>query len=206
MDFDNAKAVEITNKDNQLFCPNISRWKPRVKGGLICFTTNLNKVQTKFCCNARPVYTTARIGPDSSKNWSGPDNFCKETINFSRGHRRLFFKKIIRSGPIFWRVRTNYCCRVNAPVNAPYDPDKNFPGPIFAVVDSKCVRQSAVILSFFFSGLTSLGQFLITLNQFLCLVSSSLRSDRFRSFQEGNFFRFLAARTLEREYKILQER
>ena len=26
----------------------------------------------------RRVYTTAIIGPDSSKNWSGPDNFFKK--------------------------------------------------------------------------------------------------------------------------------
>ena len=37
----------------------------------------------------RRVYTTAKIGPDPSKNSSGPNNFCKQTVNFSRGHGRL---------------------------------------------------------------------------------------------------------------------
>ena len=29
---------------------------------------------------------------DSSENWSGPDNFCRETVNFSWGHKRLWPK------------------------------------------------------------------------------------------------------------------
>lgn len=31
----------------------------------------------------RRIYTTTKIGPDSVKHWSGPDNFCKEIVGFA---------------------------------------------------------------------------------------------------------------------------
>lgn len=57
----------------------------------------------------RRIYTAGKIGPDRRQKigpeW--PDHFCKETVSFSRGQRRLYPQKTGLSGPFFWRVRTN---------------------------------------------------------------------------------------------------
>lgn len=57
----------------------------------------------------RRIYTAGKIGPDRRQKigpeW--PHHFCKETVSFSRGQRRLYPQKTWLSGPFFWRVRTN---------------------------------------------------------------------------------------------------
>ena len=50
----------------------------------------LMKITLEEMALKRRVYTSAKIGLDPSKNWSRPNNFCKEIVNFSWGHRRLW--------------------------------------------------------------------------------------------------------------------
>ena len=69
----------------------------------VCFWTStssqsINKRKADEACTPPwRVYTTAKIGPDPSKNRAGPNNICKEIFNFLRGKRRVY--TTVRIGP-----------------------------------------------------------------------------------------------------------